>query len=177
MLYRRFNKQKKGIGKMNMSKTALAEIIKFHEELIAENQRRIDELRGYYEPKPAMFGQALRMSDPKWMLYGNGESDYADVDSDEFLAQGTYFISQEAAELESKKRRLRQLARVRMVESWGDERPDWNNGNQEKWAVFANGDIDDIYITPYLLHFRTLEHAEAFLEEVGAEGIKLIWEL
>lgn len=162
---------------MNISKTTLDELIQFHEKQIADNQRRIDELRGYFEPKPTMFGQAFDLKDAEAMLYGNGETTSADGTSREFLAQGEYFISQEAAELESEKRRLRQLARVRMAESWGDERPDWSDLSQNKWGIKHNGNIL-VYCKAYIpLHFHTQEHAESFLDEVGERGIQLIWEL
>lgn len=161
-----------------MSKTALAEIIKFHEKQIAENQRRIDELRGYFEPKPAMFGQALTQEDVKFFLFPDGGICGTTDKFKSCIDQGSYFISKEAAELESKKRRLRQLARVRMSESWGDERPDWEDCEQPKIGLYCSGQIlGNGSLAPTLLHFRTREHAEAFLEEVGVDGIKLIWEL
>lgn len=165
----------------NIDKKTLEELIQFHEQQIAANQRQIDELRGQFEPEPLpevkpMFGQAVKLEDAKVTLYGNGTVTGADGNSRRFLEQGAYFISKKAAKLEAEKRRLRQLARVRMAESWGDERPVCGDQDYFKWDIRADGAIYRGN-TMLLLNFRTEDHAKAFRDEVGAEGIKLIWEL
>lgn len=124
----------------------------------------------------SMFGQALKLEDVNFMIYPTGKTGSADGGSERLLDQGTYFISKEAAEREAEKRRLRQLARVRMTESWGNERPDWENAIQEKWVILSNCRIEDSCELD-LLYFRLEEHAQAFVDEVGVDGIKLIWEL
>lgn len=153
-------------------------MIEFHEQQIADNQRRIDELRGQFnhevlteKSKPApMFGQALRLEDAKAFLT-------AYDDDKNKLSQGLLFISQEAAELESEKRRLRQLARVRITESWGVERP-WSCGFMP-YCINLIGDEVKICAQSLFspLHFSSYNDAESFIKEVGQDGISKILSL
>lgn len=170
----------------NMSKETLNELIKLHENQIAENQRKIDELRGYAELPPnqdidPMFGQAFSLNDARKYLstYGN----VRDIHNDEevVLSQGNLFISKEAAELEAEKRKLRQCARIEIAKSWGDLRPDWDDCNQYKWVVYFDERNDLEWEMAFnkfeTLHFRTSEDAISFISLFGEEAIRNILSL
>ena len=73
----------------NIDKKTLGELIQFHQQQIAANQRQIDELRGQFEPEPLpevkpMFGQALGPEDAKALLTQYGDC----VNTTEFSGWG-----------------------------------------------------------------------------------------
>ena len=177
-------KRQKRKSKMNnnIDKKTLGELIQFHQQQIAANQRQIDELRGQFEPEPLpevkpMFGQALRIENTKALLTHYGDACEYDLAVDGELEQGSCFISDEAAELEAEKRRLRQLARVRMADSWDDDRP-WEKGFMPYCINLMGGQVKicaQSLFSP--LHFPSYAEAKSFFDEVGKDGIRKILEL
>lgn len=161
-----------------MNNETKQQMIDFHKSQIENHQAEIEKLTDQEEPaeqKP-MFGQAFCLDDCNVCLGVNGDHYALHTKTLGTLNQGGYFISKEAAELEAEKRRLRQLARVRMAESWGDNRPDWSCNKQIKYCICLGYEIQDCSNFE-TLHFRTVDHAQSFLIEVGEDGIRKILEL
>lgn len=146
--------------------------LEFYRNQIKAHTIEIDKLTEKKETveQSPMFGQALNLNEALELIKVDRSSPCNDL-----LAQGNCFISREAAALEVEKRKLRQLARVRMTESWREERPVW--GEKWYWCLIGGhtGPIEHQYFRT--LHFRTGEHAQAFLDEVGSDGIHKILEL
>ena len=143
--------------------------LEFYRNQIKAHTIEIDKLTETVKQAP-MFGQALNL---------NEALEFIEVDKsfpcNDHLAQGNCFISREAAALEVEKRKLRQLARVRMAQSWGDKRPVW--GSTWVWCLLGRH-TEPVELSCFrTLHFRTQEHAQAFLDEVGPDGIQKILEL
>ena len=164
-----------GVCKMNNE--TKQQMINFYNNQIKAHRMEIDKLTKQEETvkQSPMFGQALTLGDGESLLSNYGEAcGRAYCTSDE-LNQGNIFTSKEAAELEGEKRKLRQLARLRMAQSWGEERPVWG----EKWVwCLLGGQTEPVELSCFrTLHFRTKEHAQSFLDEVGSDGIHKILEL
>ena len=160
----------------NIDKKSLGELIQFHQQQIAANQRQIDELRGQFEPEPLpevkpMFGQALRIENTKALLTHYGVACEYDRAVYGVLEQGNCFISKEAAELEAEKRRLRQFARVRMAESWDDKMP--REAGFLPYCINLMGGQVKICAQSLFspLYFPSYAEAQSFFEEVGLCGI------
>lgn len=152
-------------------------MIDFYNNQIKAHRMEIDKLTEKKErvEQSPMFGQALTSNKAIYEITGVSISlCISSLSCYDNIAQGNCFISKKAAELEVEKRKLRQLARLRMSESWGEERPVWG----EKWAwclVDERGPVERLCFRT--LHFRTQAHAQAFLDEVGPDGIQKILEL
>lgn len=150
------------------------DIIKWHREQAKMHEFVIEQLTlsdetGKQEP---MFGQALELKNANFVLSVTGgvfEDFNATISA---LERGSYFLSIEAAEKESERRRLRQLARIRMTESWQAEKPECPG-----YIISPLGTICKSDINGYPLQFKTSQCAENFLIEVSEIGIRKIYEL
>ena len=164
-----------------MNKETKQQMIDFHRTQIESHQSEIEKLTVQEKPteqKP-MFGQALRPKDAKFEvnLAGGIVEVNEFIYEEKILEQGNCFFSKESAELEAEKRRLRQLARVRMADSWDDDRP-WETGFMPYCINLMGGQVKicaQSLFSP--LHFPSYAEAKSFFDEVGKDGIRKILEL
>jgi len=175
----------------------IEEMIKFFKEERAKLDQNIERLESQKKndvlensEKTSMFGHAFEQEDAIYFLGLWGE--LLEVNSLEegyndsllttldlsfckgvMVSQGNCFSSSLAAKIESHKRRLRQLARVHMEQSW---RGLSLNEGDLRYTMDSNSYIHTSRKTE-LLQFSQKDHLEAFFDEVGHEGIRMMFEL
>ena len=121
--------------------------------------------------------------DEYWFIYSSGGVDSSfwvgRWEDDSRLKLGNAFPTEEAAELEAKRRNLLTRFKAFRDECNGDLEPDWNNNNSKKWCIVKKEEgmyamwTFEFNSFSYFGYFKNQEDAELAIELFGDEIIEL----
>lgn len=112
----------------------------------------------------------------------SGRWDNIEADN-KYLSQGNIFPTEQAAELEAKRRNLLTRFRAFRDECNGDWKPDWSDMDEAKWsAVLSEGKLEvlSMYVNnsfDTFGHFKNTEDCQRAIELFGEEIIELFVEV
>ena len=130
-----------------------------------------------------------KVGEDYWILFHDGTIDFDCWDNQnldrERLSQGCLFPTEEAAELEAKRRKLLTRFRAFRDECNEDWKPDWANGFEDKFFISFNIFSDNIDIRSARVvngfnifgYFKNKKDAERAIELFGDEIIELYVEV
>lgn len=124
-------------------------------------------------------GRYLRegLDQEHWCLSLDGDCRNFKNPSDESSKFGLCFATEEAIKQHREHLRLMQEARVAMAKSWGCEKVDWANSDQDKYIIdmYCGKPIKEAYTFRYSpIHFRTAEDREQFFSRYSEDDLKLM---
>lgn len=163
----------------------------FEEELADKALKMIESALSEHTSKAVnknpLFGHAFETSKANYSIDHSGLTNKIYTKNQflkDFVNNGNAFISKEAAEYESRKRRIKQKIRKLMADDWGDERPDLSDTSQSKFYVRIVPrykdkakilDINDTLVCG--IFFRTATAAQQCIEDFSLEELKMAMEL
>ena len=126
--------------------------------------------------------------DEYWLLFDDGDTDNSfwgdSLEDEKRFNVGNVFPTEEAAELESKRRNLLTRFRAFRDECNGDWKIDWTNVRQNKYYVFYSEMNNHVWVSHQVLgnhfhifgYFKNRKDAEHAIELFGDEIIELFVE-